>query len=193
MGLIEDISRFLETRLEEFLRAHPEIELQLLAEELRQQEEETRQLLQESLAQRQALQRSILQLAEEIKTWHFRIEKAERANRPDLAEGARRREAELLEQGSRLFNQGKALEERIRQLEALLPQIAQRRQEVRTMLQEVKAAQAQKASEPDRKFNPWSSLLGDELEEEFRQLEMQLEVEKELDTIRKKVQEQRRQ
>ena len=193
MGLIEDISRFLETRLEEFLRAHPEIELQLLAEELRQQEEETRRLLQESLAQRQALQRSILQLAEEIKTWHFRIEKAERANRPDLAEGARRREAELLEQGSRLFNQGKALEERIRQLEALLPQIAQRRQEVRTKLQEVKAAQAQKASEPDRKFNPWGSLLGDELEEEFRRLEMQLEVEKELDTIRKKVQEQRRQ
>jgi uncharacterized protein (TIGR04376 family) len=193
MGLIEDISRFLETRLEEFLRAHPEIELQLLAEELRQQEEETRQLLQESLAQRQALQRSILQLAEEIKTWHFRIEKAERANRPDLAEGARRREAELLEQGSRLFNQGKALEERIRQLEALLPQIAQRRQEVRTKLQEVKAAQAQKASEPDRKFNPWGSLFEDKLEEEFRRLEMQLEVEKELDTIRKKVQEQRRQ
>ncbi len=193
MKLIEDIIRFLETRLEEFLRAHPEIELQALDEQLRQQEEETRRLLQESRAQKQALSEALSKLGEEIKTWHFRIEKAERANRPDLAEGARRREAELLEKGSRLFNQGKALEEKIQQLEALLPQIAQRRQEVKTKLQEVKAAQAQKASGPDPKFNRWGSLFEeDKLEEEFRRLEMRLAVDKELDDMKKKVQEQQR-
>ncbi|MFT0788135.1 TIGR04376 family protein [Synechococcus sp. H55.10] len=190
MKFIEDIIRFLETRLEEFLRAHPEIELQALDEQLRQQEEETRRLLQESRAQKQALSEALAKLGEEIKTWHFRIEKAERANRPDLAEGARRREAELLQQGSRLFNQGKSLEEKIRQLEALLPQIAQRRQEVQTKLQEVKAAQAKTAAE---RVSPWEKLFEeDKLEEEFRRLEMRLAVDKELDDMKKKVGEQKR-
>ncbi len=193
MKFIEDIIRFLETRLEEFLRAHPEIELQALDEQLRQQEEETRRLRQESLAQKQALSEALAKLGEEIKTWHFRIEKAERANRPDLAEGARRREAELLEKGSRLFNQGKALEEKIQQLEALLPQIAQRRQEVQTKLQEVKAAQAKTAAEPAWGFSPWGKPFEeDKLEEEFRRLEMRLEVEKELHDMKKKVGEQQR-
>ncbi|MFS8879636.1 TIGR04376 family protein [Synechococcus sp. H55.11] len=190
MKLIEDIIRFLETRLEEFLRAHPEIELQALDEQLRQQEEDTRRLLQESRAQKQALSEALAKLGEEIKTWHFRIEKAEQANRPDLAEGARRREAELLQQGSRLFNQGKSLEEKIRQLEALLPQIAQRRQEVQTKLQEVKAAQAKTAAE---RVSPWEKLFEeDKLEEEFRRLEMRLAVDKELDDMKKKVGEQKR-
>ncbi|MFS8856834.1 TIGR04376 family protein [Synechococcus sp. H55.7] len=190
MKFIEDIIRFLETRLEEFLRAHPEIELQALDEQLRQQEEETRRLLQESRAQKQALSEALAKLGEEIKTWHFRIEKAEQANRPDLAEGARRREAELLQQGSRLFNQGKSLEEKIRQLEALLPQIAQRRQEVQTKLQEVKAAQAKTAAE---RVSPWEKLFEeDKLEEEFRRLEMRLAVDKELDDMKKKVGEQQR-
>jgi len=175
MRLIEDIIRFLETRLEEFLRAHPEIELQLLAEELQQQEAETRQLLQESRLQEQALRQSILQLAEEIKTWHFRIEKAERANRPDLAEGARRREAQLLEKGSQLWNQMKALTQRIQQLEALLPQIAQRRQEVQAKLLEVKAAQALKDSKWAGNCNPWL-FAEDKLEEAFRHLEVDEEL-----------------
>ncbi|MFQ3584223.1 MAG: TIGR04376 family protein, partial [Cyanobacteriota bacterium] len=76
MGLFDDLIRFLETRLEEFLKAHPEIELQALEEQLRQQESDTLRLLQDSRAQEQALQKSILSLGEEIKTWHFRIEKA---------------------------------------------------------------------------------------------------------------------
>ncbi len=187
MKFIEDIIRFLETRLEEFLRAHPEIELQALDEQLRQQEADTRRLLQESRTQKQALSEALSKLGEEIKTWHFRIAKAERANRPDLAEGARRREAELLEKGSRLFNQGKALEEKIRQLEALLPQIAQRRQEVQTKLQEVKAAQAKAAAEPAWGPGLWERPFEeDKLEEEFRRLETWLEVEKELDDMKKK-------
>ena len=45
MGLIEDISRFLETRLEEFIRNNPQIELQILEDKLRQQEEEIAKLI----------------------------------------------------------------------------------------------------------------------------------------------------
>ncbi|HIK21527.1 MAG TPA: TIGR04376 family protein [Synechococcus sp. M44_DOE_062] len=190
MKLIEDIIQFLETRLEEFFRAHPEIELQALDEQLHQQELDILRLLQKSRAQEEALQKSILNLAEEIKTWHFRIEKAQRANRPDLAEGARRREAELLERGSQLWSQMKAQKEKIQQMEALLPQIRQRRQEVKTKLQEVRAAQAKGVDSPGLGFSPWGkpSEPWDELEEQFRQLE----VEKELNDTKRKVQEQQR-
>lgn len=45
MGLIEDISRFLETRLEEFISNNPQIELQILEDKLRQQEEEIEKLI----------------------------------------------------------------------------------------------------------------------------------------------------
>lgn len=180
MGLFDDLIRFLETRLEEFLRAHPEIELQALEDQLRQQEAETLRLLQESRAQEQALQRSILKLGEEIKTWHFRIEKAQRANRPDLAQGAQQREAELLQKGNQLWNQMKTLKDKIQQMEALLPQIRQRRQEVKTKLQEVKAAQAQPGNNQDFGFGNWGKPdnAWDDLEKQFRQLEVEEELHK---------------
>ncbi|MEN9224529.1 MAG: TIGR04376 family protein [Thermostichus sp. HHBFW_bins_43] len=180
MGLIDDLIRFLETRLEEFLKAHPEIELQALDEQLRQQESDTLRLLQESRTQEQALQKSILSLGEEIKTWHFRIEKARRANRPDLAQGAQRREADLLQKGSQLWSQMKGLKEKIQQMEGLLPQIRQRRQEVKAKLQEVKAAQAKSASRNDFGFGGWAkpSDAWDDLEKQFHQLEVEEELRK---------------
>ena len=45
MGLFEDLSQFLETRLEEFLAAHPHLELQAIEEQLREQEEDTLRLI----------------------------------------------------------------------------------------------------------------------------------------------------
>ncbi|MEN9230783.1 MAG: TIGR04376 family protein [Thermostichus sp. DG02_5_bins_236] len=180
MGLFDDLIRFLETRLEEFLKTHPEIELQALEEQLRQQESDTLRLLQDSRGQEQVLQKSILSLGEEIKTWHFRIEKAQRANRPDLAQGAQRREAELLQKGSQLWNQMKTLKDKIQQMEALLPQIQQRRQEVKTKLQEVKAAQAQSANSQDFGFSSWGkpTEAWDDLEKQFHQLEVEEELRK---------------
>jgi hypothetical protein len=45
MGLIEDISNFLEKRLEEFIGNNPQFELQMLDEKLRQQESEVTKLI----------------------------------------------------------------------------------------------------------------------------------------------------
>ncbi len=45
MGLFEDLSRFLEDRLDEFLRENPHLELQALEDKLRDQEEEALRLL----------------------------------------------------------------------------------------------------------------------------------------------------
>ena len=55
MSIIDDLLRFLETRLEEFLRAHPELELQALEEQLRQQEADTTKLIAETRADQQRL------------------------------------------------------------------------------------------------------------------------------------------
>ena len=40
MGLFEDFSKLLETKLEEFLRSNPHLELQAIEEQLKEQEEE---------------------------------------------------------------------------------------------------------------------------------------------------------
>ncbi|MGQ9838637.1 MAG: TIGR04376 family protein [Cyanobacteriota bacterium] len=180
MELFNDLSRFLETRLEEFLKAHPEIELQALEEQLRQQESDTLRLLQDSRAQEQALEKSILSLGEEIKIWHSRIEKAQRAYRPDLAQGAQRREAELLQRGSQLWNQMKTLKKKIEQMEALLLQIQQLRQEVKTKLQKVRADQAQVANSQDFGFGSLGNRtdIWSDLEKQFHQLEVEEELRK---------------
>ena len=45
MGLFDDLSRFLETRLEEFLKNNPHLELEAILEQLRQQEQDTSRLI----------------------------------------------------------------------------------------------------------------------------------------------------
>ncbi|MCA6605016.1 MAG: TIGR04376 family protein, partial [Pseudanabaena sp. M007S1SP1A06QC] len=98
MGLIDDISRFLETRLEEFIRNNPQIELQILEDKLRQQDEEITKLIVSSKQEEKQLQDRILEIAEEIRVWHDRTVKAESFNRSDLANLAKEREAALLRQ-----------------------------------------------------------------------------------------------
>lgn len=67
MGLLEDISRFLETRLEEFIRNNPQIELQILEDKLHQQEAEITKLIVNSKLEEKKLQDRILEIAEEIR------------------------------------------------------------------------------------------------------------------------------
>ncbi|MDX2273189.1 MAG: TIGR04376 family protein [Cyanobacteriota bacterium] len=181
MGLFDDLSRFLETRLEEFLKAHPDLELQALDEQLRQQESDTVRLLAESRSEEQRLQHSVLATAETIKTWHLRIDKAMKANRPDLAQGARDREADLLNQGNQLWGQMKGIRERIAQMEALLRQIQERRQEVKQKLQAMRVEQQKAArSTPTEEFSGWTkpSSSWEELEKQFHDLEVEQELQK---------------
>ncbi|NJK62495.1 MAG: TIGR04376 family protein [Synechococcaceae cyanobacterium SM2_3_1] len=178
MGLFEDVSRFLETRLEEFLKAHPDLELQALDEQLRQQEADAVRLLAEARAEEKRLQASILSVAEDVKTWHFRVEKATKANRSDLAQGARDREAAFLSQGNQLWGHMKGVQERIRQMEMLLRQVQQKRQEIKQALEEVRQrAAAEKAggfpgwSGWTKPADPW-----DDLERKFHELEVDEEL-----------------
>ncbi|PSN19451.1 TIGR04376 family protein [filamentous cyanobacterium CCP5] len=138
MGLFEDLSRFLETRLDEFLQANPHLELMALEEQLRGQEEEAINLLADLKRREQQLEQSILATAEEIQRWHGRIAKAKAANRQDLVGPAQEREATLLRQGNQLWGQTKAVKERIQQTRDLQQRVHVRRRELK-----LKMAQAQ--------------------------------------------------
>ncbi|MEM8779589.1 MAG: TIGR04376 family protein, partial [Cyanobacteria bacterium P01_G01_bin.49] len=140
MNLFENFSQFLETRLEEFLKSNPHLELQALLEQIREQEREALSLIVEKEGQKKRLEAEILSVAEEIQRWHQRVAKAKTAGRLDLAQAAQEREAALLRQGNQLWGQMEGAKQQIAQTKTLLNQIRQRKQEVETKW---KAAQTQ--------------------------------------------------
>lgn len=178
MGLFEDFSRFLETRLEEFLRSNPHLELQALEEQLRQQEEDTLRLLADLQRQEKGLKDQILSAAQDIQRWHLRAEKAKAAGREDLARAAQEREAALLRQGNQLWGQMQGVKARFEKTKELYKQIQTRRKEVRAKAAEVAAAKAS-AKKPENSWETagWNKTSygniggADSLEETFKRWE----------------------
>lgn len=188
MGLFEDFSRFLETRLEEFLTNNPHLELQALEEQLREQEAETLRLLASFRLREKQLKDEILSTAQEVQRWHERIAKAKAAQRFDLVTPAEAREAELLRHGNQLWGQMTGVKERIQQTMELQQRIQVRRQEVKAKVAQAeaarKAAQAQQRPTPgweQASFSSYSSpayrAATDPLERTFQQWETEEELE----------------
>ncbi len=189
MGLIDDLNRFLESRLEEFLRNNPHLELQALEEQLQEQEEDTVRLIADIQRQQKALQDEILAIAQDIQRWHERISKAQSAGRQDLVQAAQEREAALLRQGNQRWGQMEGLKQRITKAQELQRQIQVRRQEVRAKAAQAQAAQAQAArtssqAQQRSETTGWNQSSSrninsgaDPLEEKFRRWEMDDELE----------------
>lgn len=181
MGLFDDLGRFLETRIDEFLKNNPQLELQALEEKLYQQEQETRRLLTDLRLREKQVESEILTTAQEIQRWHVRIEKARSAGRRDLAEPAESHEASLLREGNQKWGQMQVLKERIQQTEELQRKIQIRRQEVQSELRQVKSAQAAQV-EQRWAVDGWNQSFTetekstDPLEQKFRQWETQEEL-----------------
>ncbi|TVR05103.1 MAG: TIGR04376 family protein [Phormidium sp. GEM2.Bin31] len=154
MGLFEDLSQFLETRLEEFLDAHPHLELQAIEEQLREQEEDTLRLIASLQAQEKRLEEEILSTAQDIQRWHIRIQKAQAAGREDLVKPAQEREALLLRRGNQLWGQRQGVQERLNQAQALKGNIQARRQEVHAKAAQLRSEQAASSSE---RVSSWDS------------------------------------
>lgn len=152
MGLFDDVGRFFETRLEEFLQQNPQLELQALAEQLREQEKDTLRFILDLQAQQKRLEAEVLDLARDIQRWHTRVESARAANRQDLVQAAQEREAALLFQGNQRWGQMQGLRDRIAESKTLVARIQQRQQEVRAEIAQLKSAQqaARNASSSDR-------------------------------------------
>ncbi len=183
MSVFDDVSRFLESRLDEFLKAHPHLELQALEEQLRGQEEDAIRLLGDLKRREQQLETNILETAQDIQRWHGRIAKAKSANRQDLVKPAEEREAALLRQGNHLWGQMQGVKNRIEQTKTLQQQIRTRRQEVKSKIAEAQAS-AYRAPQPSASTTGWNqspfstqqqSL--DPLEETFQRWETESELE----------------
>lgn len=183
MGLFDDLSRFLENRLEEFLRNNPHLELEALLEQLREQEEDTLKLIADLQLQEKRSQDEILSTAQEIQRWHIRVQKAKTAGREDLATAASAREAALLREGNQRWGQMQGLKERITQSQELLRKIQQRRQEVQTKAAEAQTARAKTQTQQRLETNGWQNPTTsyssgfDDLEDKFRRWETQDELE----------------
>lgn len=186
MGLFDDFSQFLETRLEEFLSNHPHLELQALEEQLREQEDDTLRLILSLQREEKQLEQEILDLAQDIKRWHERMEKANASGRQDLAQAAQEREAALLRQGNQRWGQMQGLKNRINQAKDLVRQIQRRRDEVKAEFARVKATQAQTQTQTSPSWDSgWQKASSysaynrsvDPLEKQFQDWEADAELE----------------
>jgi uncharacterized protein (TIGR04376 family) len=185
MGLFDDINQFLEERLDEFLQDNAHLELQALEEQLREQEQDATKLITRLQSEEKNLQDQILAIANDVQTWHGRIAKAEKANRQDLADAAREREAELLRQGNQVWGQMAGVKQRTTQAQELLLQVKQKRQELK------QSAQAQFTNRTNGNNTSTSDTIGwdrganppqyrrsaDPLEAEFQKWEVDEELE----------------
>ncbi|WP_289501517.1 TIGR04376 family protein [Gloeocapsopsis sp. IPPAS B-1203] len=180
VGLFDDFNRFLENRLEEFLRNNPHLELEALLEQLREQEEDTLKLIADLQLQEKRAQDEILATAQEIQRWHVRVEKAKAANRLDLAQPAQEREAALLREGNQRWGHMQGLKERITQAKELLRQIQQRRQEVQSKATEAQTNRANYQAQQLWETDGWNrrarSQGADDLEATFQRWETQEEL-----------------
>ncbi|MEP6518575.1 TIGR04376 family protein [Microcoleus vaginatus] len=190
MGLFDDFSRFLETRLEEFLRSNPHLELQAIEEQLKEQEEDTLRLILDIQKQEKKLQAEILSAAQEIQRWNDRINKAKAAQRLDLAQAAQERQAALLRQGNQRWGQMQGCKERIEKAKELYRQIQVRRKEVRAKAAEAATRTTTTKTEQNWDTKGWnqssnysSFTAADPLEQKFQRWE----ADEELDQMKRNI------
>lgn len=186
MGLFDDFSQFLETRLEEFLHNNSHLELQALLEQIQEQERDTLKSIAQLQSEEKRLQDEILAIAKQIQTWHERISKAKAAGRLDLARAAEEREATLLRQGNSLWGQMEGTKKRLLQAKELLGQIQSRKQEVKIKAERVKTARTKFQTSANADTIGWDrggsyknyTSGTDSLEEQFARWEMDEELER---------------
>ncbi len=183
MGLIEDMKRFLESQIDDFLTKNPHLELQVIEEQLAQQETDTFQLIVDLQAQEKQVEQEILNTAQDIKNWYDRVQKATAAGRGDLAQAAQDRVNALLPQGNQLWGKMQGLKERKAKAQELFQTIKSRRTEVKAKAVAAQAARTQ--AEISDSSSSWGSVnsytsnsnSADPLDAKFRQWEADEELE----------------
>jgi uncharacterized protein (TIGR04376 family) len=183
MALLEDMKRFLESQIDDFLSKNPHLELQVIEQQLAQQETDTFQLIMDLQTQEKKVEQEILNTAQDIKSWFDRVQKATTAGRADLASAAQERVNALLPQGNQLWGKMKGLKERKAKATELLQTIKSRRTEVKAKSAAAQAARTQAAT--DSSTSSWGSVnyytqdskFADPLDAQFRRWEADEELE----------------
>ena len=182
MTLIEDMKRFLESQIDDFLSKNPHLELQVIEEQLAQQETDTVQLIVDLQTQERQVEQEILKTAQEIQSWFKRVQKATTAGRSDLATAAQERVNALLPQGNQLWGKMNGLKERKTKAQELLQTIKNRRTEVKAKSAAAQTARAQAANFSTDRWGSVNSYTSDSnfadpLDAKFRQWEADEELE----------------
>jgi uncharacterized protein (TIGR04376 family) len=183
MTLLEDMKRFLESQIDDFLSKNPHLELQVIEEQLAQQETDTLQLILDLKLQEKQVEQEILNTAQDIKNWYDRVQKATAANRTDLATAAQDRVNALLPQGNQLWGKMQGLKERNAKAQELLQTIKSRRTEVKAKSAAAQTARTQAATNTSN--SSWGSVnsytsdsnFADPLDAQFRRWEADEELE----------------
>ena len=182
MGLFDDLSKFLEIRLEEFLKDNPHLEYQALLEQLREQEQDTLKLITNLDKEKIRLEAEILSVAKDIQTWHERIKKAKVLGRLDLAKAAQEREAMLLRRGNQLWGQMDGAKKHQIQAQELLKRIQTRKEGLKVSTAQAKSKKQQSTPHATVGWHSGSNTQQydrtlDPLEAEFQKLELDKELE----------------
>ncbi|MBE9222673.1 TIGR04376 family protein [Cyanobacterium stanieri LEGE 03274] len=177
MGIFEDFSNFLESRLEEFLNSNPKLKLEVLSEELIAQEKETIKLILRLKAEQKKLEQEIIDLGQEIQKWHPRIEKARQSGRYDLAQEAEMREISLLQQGKIAWEKMEDTKKKIIESREILSSIEDKQKEVKLKMKQTQysygSSQSYNYSSPQ--YTTYTDNL-DPLEQKFREWEVDQEL-----------------
>ena len=120
MSWLEQLERELDQRLSGFLRNNP-LQDQLFQEQHSRDRAQSLQRQRQQLQQEATLQRQqLLQLAEDVRAWRQRSQKAREANASDLANRADQHLNGLMEQGRQLWNDLDDLGRRFNEVEQQL-------------------------------------------------------------------------
>ena len=175
MSIFNDISRFLEERLDDFLKRHPHLELEAIKDQLQQQDKDTQKLILQLEIQEKTLQKKILSLGEEIKAWHTRIEKAKASGRLDLVKAAQEKQTSLFREGNQLWAQMESRKQRILKSKQLLYQIKTRQKEVAIEIARSKFKSQQPKNYSSNSWNQTTKksfdVKANSIEQEFQNLE----------------------
>ncbi len=113
---LEDLEAELDRRLERFLQANPEQEALLRDQAAREQRRRLQEQRLSLQTEAEGRRRALLRLAEEIRRWQQRVERARAAGATDLASRAEAHLVTLMEEGRRSWE---ALAELGRRFEAV--------------------------------------------------------------------------
>jgi uncharacterized protein (TIGR04376 family) len=178
MGIFEDFTNFLESRLEEFLQSNPHLNLTIIAQELNTQKQDTVKLISRLELELKKIENDILNLGKEIQTWYDRIEKAKLAGRLDLAQEAENRQSLLLNKGNLLWEEMEKNKQKIIENKKILISLETKQQEVNLKIAQLKAQEKNKFnSQTINNKSSYSSYNSqDDLETKFHQWEIEQEL-----------------
>ncbi|MFM8525027.1 MAG: hercynine metabolism protein [Cyanobacteriota bacterium] len=132
----EELESRLNARLERFLEDNPEQDALLQRQEQRERREDLIERRRQLQTQAEQERQTLLQLAEEIRQWQQRIQRAREAGAGDLAERARQHLSSLMDRGRLAWEQlgrlGQSWEAVNRELEQVRQQDQQNRGSQRT-------------------------------------------------------------